>query len=107
MSLAYTKSIEVNDTPVKILGYDGNRLELTIFNKSTEDYLYIGFGSENDIFSINNTLPLAPGESYDSTVPPKNAVFLLTEGVTLNPVVYFSTQSPAYVSGALGGSVNV
>lgn len=104
MSLAYTKAITATSTPVMILGRDGNRLELTIFNTSETDYLHLGFGSETSIFSTLNTLPLAPGEAYDATTPPLNAIYLLTRGPDIPCIVYYSSKSPAYVTGLLGGS---
>lgn len=103
MSLAFTKEFTATNTPVMILGKDGNRKELTIFNLSDTDYLYLGFGDENSTFNHNNTMPLAPGEAYDASVVPLNAVFLMAQD-DIHPVptvVYYSTTSPAYVKGRL------
>lgn len=100
--IAYTKSFTATEIPEMILGKDGNRLELTIFNLSDDQFLHIGFGTEVDLFDIDNTLPLAPGEAYDASVPPVSAVWLLApREQTVNTVVYYSTQSPAYVRGCL------
>ncbi len=102
MSLAFTKDFRANKEAVMILGKDGNRKELTIFNLSDTEYVFIGFGNEYDSFDNSNTLPLAPGESYDASIVPLNAVFLMSnvdEGVST--VVYYSTTAPAYVKGRL------
>lgn len=102
MSLAYTKDFIATKEAVMILGKDGNRKELTIFNLSDTEYVFIGFGNEYDSFDSTNTLPLAPGESYDASIVPLNAVFLMSnvdDGVST--VVYYSTTAPAYVKGRL------
>lgn len=101
MSLAFTKEFTVTGSPQMILGKDGNRKELTIFNMSDTDFIFLGFGNENSIFSTTNSMPLAPGETYDASTPPLNAVFLISSGPEVPIVVYYSTTSPAYVKGLL------
>lgn len=102
--LAYTKAAVATSKAQMILGRDGNRLELTIYNLSDTEFVFIGMGSEIDEFSIKNTLPLAPGEAYDASVPPLSAIFLVTNGPDVETVVYYSTTAPAYVRGTLGGA---
>jgi len=102
MSLAFTKDFLATNEAVMILGKDGNRKELTVFNLSDTDFVFIGFGNENDTFNSNNTLPLAPGESYDASVVPLNAVFLMSNKTAgVQTVVYYSTSAPSYVKGRL------
>lgn len=98
--IAQTKSYTATEVPEMILGKDGNRLELTIYNLSDSDFLHIGFGTEVDSFDLKNTLPLAPGEAYDASVPPISAVWLLAPRTkTVDTVIYYSTTAPAYVRG--------
>lgn len=101
MSLAYTKAFTATSQAQMLLGKDGNRTELTIFNTSDSEYLYIGLGNETSVFDVTNTLPLAPGEVYDAAVVPLNAVFLMTSGIDVALVVYWASYSPGYVKGAL------
>ncbi len=84
-----------------ILGKDGNRTELTVFNTSDTEFLFIGLGNELDVFTATNTLPLAPGEAYDASIVPLNAVFLMTNGPDVPTIVYYASRSPAYVRGLL------
>jgi hypothetical protein len=99
--IAYTKNFTATSESQMILGKDGNRLELTIFNISDTEFIYIGFGTEHSTFTVTNTLPLAPGESYDASVPPLSAVYLMTDAGPVDTVVYYSTKSPSYVKGLL------
>ncbi len=100
MSLAFTKEFVATNEAVMILGKDGNRKELTIFNLSDTEFVYIGFGNEYDTFDNSNTLPLSPGESYDASIVPLNAVFLMAN-TEVQTVVYYSTTAPSYVKGRL------
>lgn len=103
--IAYTREYTATATPDMILGRDGNRLELSIYNTDIDNtnFLYIGFGDESETFSIRNSLPLAPGEAYDASVPPLSSVWLMTAGEPVECVVYYSTEAPGYVRGTLSG----
>lgn len=104
MSLAFTKDFTATSTSTMILGRDANRLELTIFNLSSTEYLFIGFGTELTKFDNHNSMPLAPGEAYDASVAPLNAVFLMTNGPSVDTVVYWASKSPGYVKGAVSNA---
>ncbi len=101
MSLAYTKAFTATSESQMLLGRDGNRTELSIYNTSDTEYLFIGLGNENSTFDNTNTLPLAPGEAYDASVIPLNAVFLVTNGPEVPAVIYWASRSPGYVKGHL------
>jgi len=101
--IATTAGLTAYPVSDMILGKDGNRMELTIYNLSETDFVYIGFGTELQEFTTKNSLPLAPGEAYDATTPPLNAVHLLSKEGPVDVVVYTSTTSPGYVKGSLYG----
>lgn len=101
ISIAFTKEFLATSESQMLLGKDGNRTELTIFNTSDEEFVFIGLGNETSIFTDKNTLPLAPGEAYDASVPPLNAVFIMTNGPDVPTVVYWASRSPGYVRGKL------
>lgn len=101
MSLAYTKEFIASQESQMLLGRDPNRTELTLYNTSDTEFIFIGLGNENTKFDHRNSLPLAPGEAYDASVPPLNAVFVGTNGPTVPIVVYWASRSPGYVKGAL------
>lgn len=84
-----------------LLGKDGNRTELTIYNTSDTEFIFIGLGNETSEFTDKNTLPLSPGEAYDASVIPLNAVFLMTNGPEVPTVIYWASLSPGYVKGEL------
>ena len=99
-AISYTKSYVVDQMPDMILGKDGNRSELDIFNLSTTEFLYIGLGDENKIFKETEMLPIAPGEAYSSSAPPVTAVFLMAN-TPIHVLVSYSSTAPAYVRGSL------
>lgn len=99
-AISYTKSYVVDQIPDMILGKDGNRSELDIFNLSSTEFLYIGLGDENKIFKETEMLPLAPGEAYSSSAPPVTAVFLMANSPA-NALISYSSTAPAYVKGRL------
>lgn len=101
MAIAYTSDFTATTTPVMLLGRDTTRKELAIYNTSDTDFIYLGFGLESSVFTLLNSLPLAPGESYDATIAPLNSVFVLTESNPVPIVVYWSSVSPNPVEGAL------
>ena len=101
MSLAYTKEFTATRHSQMLLGRDGNRTELTVYNLSSDEFVFLGLGDENTIFTERNSLPLAPGESYDASVAPLIAIFIMTNGPDVETVIYYATKAPAYVKGVL------
>ena len=101
MSIAFTKDFLATSSPTMLLGKDGNRTELTIYNTSDTEFVFIGLGLETSVFTSTNTLPLAPGEAYDASVPPLNAVFIMTNGPSVPTVIYWASRSPGYVKGSI------
>lgn len=101
MSIAFTKEFTATSEPAMLLGKDGNRTELTVYNTSDTEFVFIGLGLETSQFTDTNTLPLAPGEAYDASIAPLNAVWLMTNGPEVPTVVYWASRSPGYVKGAL------
>ena len=103
MSLAYTKEFTATGECQMLLGKDGNRTELTVYNLSATEFVFLGLGDENKVFTKNNSLPLAPGESNDSSIAPLNAIYIMSDGPEVPTVIYYATLAPAYVTGALTG----
>lgn len=101
MSLAYTKEFTATSDSQMLLGKDGNRTELTVYNLSSTEFVFLGLGDENTLFTERNSLPLAPGEAYDASVPPLNAIFIMTNGPEVPTVIYYASKAPAYVKGML------
>ena len=101
MSLAYTKEFIATSSSQMLLGRDGNRTELAVYNLSSTEYIFLGLGDENTTFTDRNSLPLAPLESYDASICPLNSIFVMTNGPDIPIVVYYATTAPAYVKGAL------
>ncbi len=101
-AISYTKSYIADPMPDMILGKDGNRTELDIFNLSLTDFIYIGLGDENRGFKETEMLPLAPGEAYSSSAPPVTAIYLMANQPA-HCLISYSTTAPAYVGGHLSG----
>lgn len=97
-AITYTKSYIADPVPTMVLGKDGNRTELDIFNMSMDEFVFIGLGDENKLFKETEMLPLAPGEAYSSSAPPVTAVYLMSN-VPVSVVVNYSSSAPAYVKG--------
>lgn len=100
-AITYTKPFIADPVPTMVLGKDGNRTELDIFNMSMDEFVFIGLGDENKLFKETDMLPLAPGEAYSSSAPPVTAVFLMANR-PVSVVVNYSSTAPAYVRGKLG-----
>lgn len=101
--IAQTKAFTVTPTSQMILGKDPNRLELTIFNLSETDKVFIGFGSEVATLTVDDMMPLEPGEVYDASIPVVSAVYLASSSTDVETVIYYSSGAPGYVSGVLNG----
>ncbi|WGH49925.1 hypothetical protein [Pseudoalteromonas phage vB_PtuP_Slicky01] len=101
-AISYTKSYIADPMPDMILGKDGNRTELDIFNLSLTEFVFIGLGDEHRVFKETEMLPLAPGEAYSSSAPPVTAVYLMANQPT-HCLISYSTTAPAYVRGHLNG----
>lgn len=107
--LGYTREVLISDAyPHIILYQDPNRMDLSIFNLSTVDTVYIALGVleypellEEGKYPKELAIPLYPGEAFEPSVIPYNDVTLFLDEFTVDVAVTvsYTTLLPELVQG--------
>jgi len=101
LTLSYTKEFTATADTRRLLKKDINRTELTVYNLSSTEFVFLGLGDENTLFTDRNSLPIAPGGLYNASVPPLNDIFIMTNGPEVPTVISYASKTPSYVRGVL------
>ena len=107
--LGFTRQVLLaNDFPQTVLETDVNRKDLSIFNLSETDTVYIALGvTDHPQLLVSGkypkelAIPLFPGEGWEPSVIPYNDIVMFLDEFTINSLVTvaYTTLLPELVKG--------